>query len=336
MNALIFVNSQREVEKIDIMVKSTGLDFSLTTLDSFEYLMQHFESSTVDVFICQLGLKNCNALELLQLARMYNPEVINMATGDENCIDELVRTFNQENLFRFISMPWQHKNDIIEPIKEAMDSLHNKVQMEYDTKALEEDGVHFRRQIEALTGKDATLDKMYDQCPKLLNRLLRQAYFFAGDSSNRVKDSETEFNVFAFETYNTFFFRRLGEVNTVIHEMLDKYRDPSNGRYFSVKHNLTDEPADDIRAKMLYCLSLLTEYFFRTQTEYKISTVIGFVNNRYLIKYEFKFMDPLIKEFEDSLESHCYRMLQAYIKEVCNESEFALTETGLEIRIIVA
>ncbi|MBR5361179.1 MAG: hypothetical protein IK123_09850, partial [Lachnospiraceae bacterium] len=129
---------------------------------------------------------------------------------------------------------------------------------------------------------------------------------------------------------------RLTDINPVIKEMLEKYRNPEKGRFLTVKHNLTEEPADNIKARILYCLYVLIDFFFRSQTEYKIMTIIGFVNNRYLIKYEFKFMESLIKEFEESLNSHGYHMLKSYVEDACSECEFAPTETGLEIRIIVA
>ncbi|MBE6013934.1 MAG: hypothetical protein E7241_01015 [Lachnospiraceae bacterium] len=333
MKALIFVDNQREVNNINIMMKPVALDFELTVLCSYESLIEHLEANPVDVFICRLGLSSCIALELFQLARMYNSEVLNIATGDNNCVKELIDTFNKENLFKFIPMPWLHHVDFVDPVHQAMNYMHNKIQAEYDRKTLEEDVSILGSDMEKLTAYDKTYEKMFKETDILYNRFFRQNYQFLG---KKVNEDEAKFALFAFETYNDYFYNNLTELNNVLRDIIMKYRVPTEGKFFSVKHNLKEEPGDLLRAKILFNLTLLNEFFYLAVNEYKIGVVIGLVDDKYLIKYDYSFTGMTVKAFGDALNSFNFKRLKAYVAENSAKGDFIPTEKGMEIRIVVA
>ncbi|MBR5337288.1 MAG: hypothetical protein IK152_04835 [Lachnospiraceae bacterium] len=333
MKAVMFVNGIEEMDKVIILMTSVSLDFDFKVVDSFEFLMTQFEKEKVDIFICQLGLTNCKALELLQLARMYNPDVINIATGTNDCVDELVETFNSENLFRFISMPWLYKDDIINPIHEAIDSIHENIQKEYDIKALEEDAQVLKGKVNKLREKNPVYERLFVDGRELLEKMISQNYFF---SSATTKDEDTEFALFAYDTFVMYYYNNIGDLNSLLHELVNRYRNPEEGRFFTVKHSLAGTVKDEVKSRIIFILYVLNAFVAANAKEYKINAQIGNVDNHYLLKYEFFFPENHKNRFISLRESFNYKMLKFYIDGNCAKSDIKVTDLSIQCKIIVA
>lgn len=332
MNAVMFVDGQLEEHKISIILKSASLDFDFEVISSFDLLMRKFDSTKVDVFICQLGLKNCKALELLQLARMYNPDVINMATGDNNCVEELVDTFNAENLFRFISMPWLYKDDIITPIHDAAETMHEKIQREYDIKALEEDAQVIKNKVTKLREKDDFFKELFTDSKEVFKNLFSQNYYF---TSNESREEDLKFALFLYDTYIEYFYNNIDDLNPTIRDIVSLYRKPAEGRFFTVKHNISEPVKDEVKSRIVFILYALNAFIADYCKEYKIDAVIGKTGNHYLMKYEYIFPGEFDTGFMNSISSFNYKMLMLYINGCCLKSDISVTEKGIECKIIV-
>ena len=334
MKAVMFVNGGEEIDRvISMMTKNDQHDFDFKVVDSFEFLTNQFEKDTVDIFICQLGLENGDALELFQLARMYNPDIINIATGNSKCIDELVKTFNTENLFRFITMPWLNKDDIIGPIRDAIASNHQKIQKEYDIKIMEEDGVQLKRKIDKATEKDDFNEQLFADSRGILKNLMFQNY---NATSKQVEEEEMTFALFAYDKYIEYFYNSIKELNPSLKELVEKYRDPTKGKFFSIKHNITEPLTDEIKARVLFNIAILNEYISMYCRDYKINAILGKADNHYLLKYDYVLSGKGPKKFMDSLDSYNYKMLEFYIRGCSRRCSTSFSEKGLEFKIIIA
>ncbi len=332
MKAVMFVNGMDEVDRVIILMKAANREFDFKVVESFDFLMNQFENEKVDVFICQLGLDNCSAKELFQLARMYNPDIINIATGKSDCVEELVDTFNTENLFRFISMPWLYKDDIIGPIRDAIDSIHQKTQEEYDLKAMEEDVVTLKKKVEKLTENNPLYDTLFKDFKEVLHILLLQNYHF---SSAADKEKDTELALFAYDNYIKYFYNNIDDLNPLLKEIVSKYREPTQGKFFSIKHNLTDEVKDEVRSRIVFILYILNYYISSVCTEYKIKTLIGITGGHYLLKYEFNIPNKEEVKFLDSMNQFRYKMVDFYVRGCSLRTDSAVEGGKLEYKIII-
>ena len=334
MKAVMFVNGGEEIDRvINMMTKTEQLDFDFKVVDSFEFLTNQFEKDTVDIFICQLGLENGDALELFQLARMYNPDIINIATGNSKCIEELVKTFNTENLFKFITMPWLYKDDIIGPIREAIASVHQKVQKEYDVKIMEEDGAQLKKKIDKLREKDDFNESLFADCKGLTKNLMLQNY---NATSKQVEEEEMTFALYVYDKYVEYFFNNIKDLNPCLKDLVEKYREPTKGKFFSIKHNITEALGDEVKARILFNIAILNEYISTYSKDYKINAFLGKADNHFLLKYDYVLSGKGPKKFMDALGSYNFKMLEFYIRGCSARCNMSLSEKGLECKIIIA
>lgn len=334
MKAVMFVNGGEEIDRvINMMTKTEHLDFDFKVVDSVDFLTNQFEKETVDIFICQMGLAYCDALELFQLARMYNPDIINIATGDNKCIEELVKTFNTENLFRFITMPWLNKDDIIGPIRDAIASTHQKVQREYDIKIMEEDGVGLKSKIDKLTEKDEFYEQLFADSREILRQMLLQNY---SASSIQAQEEEMDFALYVYDRYLEYFYNNIKELNPCLKELMDKYREPTQGKFFSIRHNITETLPDEIKARVLFNIAILNEFISIYCKSYKVNAVLGKTDNFYLLKYDYILPEKAPKKIVDSKDSYNYKMLEFYIRACSKRCNMVFSEKGLECKIIIA
>ena len=334
MKAVMFVNGGEEIDRvISMMTKTEQLDFDFKVVDSVDFLTNQFEKETVDIFICQLGLDFCDALELFQLARMYNPDIINIATGNSSCVEELVKTFNTENLFRFITMPWLNKDDIIGPIKDAIESTHQKIQKEYDIKIMEEDGAQLKRKIEKLTDKDELFGQLFTESREILKNMMLQNYTA---SSIPAEDEEIDFALYVYDRYIEYFYNNIKDLNPCLKDLIDKYREPTQGKFFSIRHNITEPLEDEVKARVLFDLALLNEFISIYCKSYKTNAVLGKMDGHYLLKYDYILPERPPKKIADSRNSYNFKMLEFYIRACSRRCNMVFSEKGLECKIIIA
>ncbi len=334
MKAVMFVNGGEEIDRvISMMTKTEQLDFDFKVVDSVEFLTNQFEKETVDIFICQLGLDFCDALELFQLARMYNPNIINIATGNSNCVEELIKTFNAENLFRFITMPWLNKDDIIGPIKDAIDSTRQKIQKEYDIKTMEEDGIQLKKKIDKLTDKDEFYEQLFLDSREILKNMMLQNY---SASSLPAEEEEMDFALYVYDRYIEYFYNNIKGLNPCLKELIEKYREPTQGKFFSIRHNITESLGDEVKARVLFNIAVLNEFITIYCKSYKINAVLGKTEGHYLLKYDYILPERPPKKMADSRYSYNYKMLEFYIRACSRRCNMVFSEKGLECKIIIA
>ena len=139
-----------------------------------------------------------------------------------------------------------------------------------------------------------------------------------------------------YDTYVKYFYNSIEELNTVLHRIVEEYREPTQGRFFSVKHNITDELGDVSRARLIFVLYILNAYIASCCKEYKINAIIGTAEGHILLKYEYLLPHNGNKAYTDSLQSYNYKMMEFYVRGCSARSVLANSEKGLECKIIIA
>lgn len=332
MNVAIFVNSQREIEKLNILLKSVSIDYELIITDSFSHLVKNFESKEISVLLCQLENPNCTAVEIFQLARMYNPNTINIAIGSENSMEELIETFNKENLFRFILLPITHKNDILEPIDAAFKEMHQQLQHEYEGQSFEEENSFYSKELSKYTSINTINDNALQAAKSLYSILNRQtSSFYKALNNNQLM----ELSNLMFTKFVDSYYISENSLNTILAETIKEYRNEEDNKSFSIKHALTDSPNHNVKSRIVYIISVLTEYIASFEKGYTVNILVSNKDNHYLIKFQNSLSRDELFAMKKSADSPISKLLELHLSKACKKWNLSFTDDCMEYRVVV-
>ena len=331
MNVAIFVNSQRDIEKLNILLKSASIDYDLIITDSFNHLIQTFENKKISILLCQLENPNCSAVEVFQLARMYNPDTVNIAMGTDSCIEELIDTFNTENLFKVIRMPLQHKNDILEPISSAFNENHSSLQHEYETKSFEEENNELTKEIAKYSNTNTTNNLALQSSKLLFNVLHKQNYAFYKSPD---KIEIIDFSNFLYGQYIESYYFSEKNMTSLLTEIIKDYQNPQENKIISIRHTLEKSPEDDIKARIIFIIKVLSEFISRQDNGYKITVQITKKDNHYLLRFQNEISKNL-NELKSYFDSDCYKLMKSHLNKACLKWNLSFNNNGLDMKAII-
>ena len=145
-----------------------------------------------------------------------------------------------------------------------------------------------------------------------------------------------DFALYVYDRYLEYFYNDIRELNPCLKDLVSKYREPTQGKFFSIRHNITESLQDEIKARVLFNIAILNEYIATYCSSYKVNAVLGKTDGHYLLKYDYILPDRPPKRILDSKGSYNYKMLEFYIRACSKRCNMVFSEKGLECKIIIA
>lgn len=330
MRAVVFVNGEKEVNQLKTIIDTNYLDFDLIITSSFSEFTQQFDLCKVDVVLCQIELKVCSAYEIFQLARMYNPEILCIAMGYKDCMQELIKVFNTENVYKFITMPVEYKDDLINPIQAAFDYQNGIIHSKSDTEQMSTLNEKLRLQIERLNDIRERNKNIFTQIDKLCNLLIEQFYYF---SDHKDKNITIDYINNIYSNYIYYFYNNTNEIKESINQLKERANNPELNRSFKIY--IADKIDNLINNLALFSLSIITDYADIVFDSYDAKVVIGTNMNHLLIKYTFLFKDDNYESIQKEIDSDVHKLLMKFLQEFTKNADFIFNKEMLEFRVII-
>lgn len=330
MRAVIFVDGEKELNQLTTIIDTNYLDFDLSITANFNEFTRLFEQDKVDVVLSQIELKACSTYEIFQLARMYNPEILCIAMGYKDCTQELIKVFNTENIFRFITLPIEYKDDLLNPIRTAFDYHNGLIHTKKDIENMSKLNEKIRVQIEHLNDIKKRNNIIFTQVDKLCSILLEQLYYLENHAD---KNITIDFINNIYSNYVYYFYNNTESISDSINYIKNRANNSELNRQFKISYSGMN--ADESEKLALFVLSVITDYINIVLDSYNANVIVGINMNHLLIKFSLLLENEDYEYLMNQVNKENHKILMGFLQAFTKSADYILNNEVFEFRIII-
>ncbi len=315
MDTIVFVdNDSKWIANYKRMLTPLRKELNCVYFHQPEEAMEFMSTHPTEVLVSELDMPVMSGRELFEMVDLLSPATVKVGITQVRDVADTLAILNQIKIHKLILKPFFVAEELIVPIRAAVEHYKENLKKEQVIKRVEEKLQELNQETEQLMGKMEEKKQGYD---RILNAMLGMA---EADLSLPVADFDVEkkeaVKAFCAELLREFFQYYMYEKKNLIFHLnylKNKFHHPRSSCEFHIQNKVREEIPVTVMNRIAYVMFLAGFLCETCQEKYHIENILEAEADGYVLVLKYDW-EPGTRGITRDLEAH--KLMQRMIREL--------------------